>query len=178
MKLKIINYCIFILLLSFYSCGSKKTNPKKNPKKDTITIKNNVDTSKLNSNNNINNTNSEVPDDGLNIDPNASPENVVKTIIKAGKTGKYGMLMKLCNESIHMDGDAKDICNIALSKESEQKEFNDFFGNAKIVGQTRVKNGQAEVDIETIVQGGSKKGISKETIIVQVKYDKWYLKGL
>src|SRR5688572_20721872 len=119
------------------------------------------------------NTNTEMLDENGQLDPNSSPTAVVQTIIKAAKTGKYGALLKLSNPAIDMDGDAKDIINVASSDKNHQKEFNEFFGNAKIVGQPRIKKNIAEVDIETTAEGGE-----KETIICENKFDKWYLKGL
>lgn len=164
---------ISLISISFLACGAKKTegttkanNDSVSPKKDSVPINSTVvDTS--------NNVVVDMTEDDIKIDANASPENVVKTIIKAGRTHNYGGLSKLCNEAIDMDGDAKDICGIASSKKQHQDEFDDYFGNAKIVGKARIKNGIAEVDIETTAEGGS-----KETIVCQVKYDKWYLKGL
>ena len=117
-------------------------------------------------------TNTEVLNEKGQLDPNSSPTAVVQTIIKAAKTKNYNPLLKLCNESINMDGDAKDVCGIASAKKSDQDDFNEFFGNAKITGQPRINKGIAEVDIVTTAEGGS-----KETIVCQVKYDKWYLKG-
>jgi hypothetical protein len=162
---------ISILLSGLISCGNKKSNDDKEPKKDSVVVKNTVkDSSHTTTTVQQNET---IVDNEIQIDPNTSPENLVKTLIKAGKTGKYGPILKICNESIDMDGDAKDICNIANASKSHQEEFNDFFGNATIVGKARIKNGIAEVDIETTAEGGE-----KETIVVQQKYDKWYLKGL
>lgn len=174
MKFRLFTVSLLVLSLFVTSCGSKSTT-KENPVKDTtekivdtvVPNQQHVDTIST-----TGNVEAEF-DDGIIIDPNASPENVVKTIIKAAKTGKYGPLQKICNEAIDMDGDAKDICNIGNGKEGNQKEFKDYFGNAKIVGKARINKGIGEVDIETTAEGGS-----KETIIVQIKYDKWYLKGL
>jgi len=117
-------------------------------------------------------TNTEVLNEKGQLDPNSSPTAVVQTMIKAGKTRNFGQLLKLCNEAIDMDGDAKDVCEIASSKKSDQDDFCEYFGSAKISGKPRIKNGVAEVDISTTAEGGS-----KETIVCQVKYDKWYLKG-
>lgn len=174
MKIRFTSLAVLGISFLISSCGSK-TDSKKEPAKDT-TVKvldtvpaeqHVIDTVPVKSNGEAD------LDDGLVVDPNSSPENVVKTIIRAAKTGKYGPLQKICNESIDMDGDAKDICNIGNGKEGNQKEFKDFFGNAKIVGKARINKGIGEVDIETTAEGGS-----KETIVVQIKYDKWYLKGL
>jgi hypothetical protein len=156
-----------------FSCGTKNHEEKKDRAKDSLqTEKDSIvkTTPTLDTVDNIV-TDPNITD--IKIDPNASPENVVKTMIKAAKTHQYGLLHKICNESIQMDGDAKDICGIANSTKQHQDEFDDFFGNAKIIGKPRVKNGVAEVDIETTAEGGT-----KETIVVQVKYDKWYLQGL
>jgi hypothetical protein len=166
---------VAILLSTWFlfSCGAPKKNTLQNPSKDTLQPENDSIVKTTPTIDTIDNIITDPNITDIKIDPNASPENVVKTMIKAAKTHQYGLLHKICNESIQMDGDAKDICEIANSKKQHQIEFDDFFGNAKIVGKTRVKNGVAEVDIETTAEGGS-----KETIIVQVKYDKWYLKGL
>lgn len=174
MKIRFISVAILSVGILLSSCGSKAESKNAPPKDTNIKVldtvpaeQHKVDTVPLKVS-----VDGDI-DDGLVIDPNASPENVVKTIIKAAKTGKYGPLLKICNEAIDMDGDAKDICNIGNSDEGHQKEFKDYFGNAKIVGKARINKGIGEVDIETTAEGGS-----KETIIVQIKYDKWYLKGL
>jgi hypothetical protein len=177
--MKKIIYLSFIFLLA--SCGNKVTEKKEIPTDTTIT---NVDTSK--SNNGIVKkeepqiidssdiiTNTEVLNESGQLDPNSTPIAVVQTIIKAAKSGNYTPLMKLSNPAIDMDGDAKDIINVANSSKGNQKEFKDYFGKAKIVGQPRIKKNIAEVDIETTAEGGD-----KETIICENKFDKWYLKGL
>jgi hypothetical protein len=174
MKLKTTFFGILSLIIVGVGCGNRSDKPT--PKNaDSNVIKENPTADKQEINNS-NHTTSDTPvinEDDIAIDPNASPENVVKTIIKAGRTGKYKTLPRLCNDAVKRDGDAEDICNIANAKEEDQKDFNEFFGNAKIVGTPRIKNGIAEVDIETSAEGGD-----KETIIIQQKYDKWYLKGL
>lgn len=177
MKLRILTAATLSILL--LNCGkSNKTVAPQNPD-TTITDmdtanRDNVKTmeSKVVDSSDII-TNTEILGEDGQLDPNSSPTAVVQTIIKAAKTGKYGQLMKLSNPAIEMDGDAKDIINVANSDKSHQKEFNEFFGNAKIVGQPRIKKNIAEVDIETTAEGGE-----KETIICENKFDKWYLKGL
>lgn len=165
------------------SCGNKVVNNTNNPLKDTIQT--DMDSVKEPKQNNIVDiepkevdsadiiTNTEVLDEKGQLDPNSSPIAVVQTIIKAAKTGNYTPLLKLSNPAINMDGDAKDIINVPNKSKEDQKEFNDYFGNAKIVGKCRIKKNLAEVDIETTAEGGD-----KETIILENKYEKWYLKGL
>jgi hypothetical protein len=170
----------FTSLVILTSCGGKTNQKNKNNQdslkkdsvKNNITVNSNkkeevvvVDSSDVM-------THTEVLNENGQLDPNSSPTAVVQTMIKAGKTRNFGQLLKLCNEAIDMDGDAKDVCGLGGAKKSFQDEYCNFFGKARITGQPRIKNGVAEVDISTTAEGGS-----KETIVCQVKYDKWYLKG-
>jgi hypothetical protein len=177
MKLKTIFWGILTTIIIGLGCGNRSDKPaSKNADSNVVKENSTADKQEISDPNKTNQSTSDEHisnEEDLAIDPNASPENVVKTLIKAGKTGKYKSIPRLCNDAVKRDGDAEDICNIANAKEEDQKGFNDFFGNAKIVGTPRIKNGIAEVDIETTAEGGD-----KETIIVQQKYDKWYLKGL
>jgi len=178
-------YIIHITLATVFlvSCGSKKsgndnkrtsdstqtvtdTNTQLKQKNITYTQPTEVDSSDIN-------TNTEVLNEKGQLDPNSSPTAVVQTIIKAAKTGNYTPLLKLSNPAIDMDGDARDIISVPNKSKEDQKEFNDYFGKAKIVGKPRIKKNLAEVDIETTAEGGD-----KETIICENKFDKWYLKGL
>lgn len=171
-----------IISLSVLACGGKKGTEQNQTNTDTTTSKQDTLEPRIDSikftvpettDSNEVNTNTELLNENGQLDPNSSPTAVVQTIIKAAKTGKYGALLKLSNPAVNMDGDAKDIINVANSDKSHQKEFNDFFGNAKIVGKPRIKKNIAEVDIETTAEGGE-----KETIICENKFDKWYLKRL
>jgi len=166
-------------LLILSSCGGKTGNKKTENDSTQIKTENGVKDSTsdkkeevviVDSSDVI--TNTEVLNEKGQLDPNSSPTAVVQTMIKAGKTRNFGQLLKLCNEAIDMDGDAKDVCGMGGAKKSDQDDFCEYFGKAKIIGQPRIKNGVAEVDISTTAEGGS-----KETIVCQVKYDKWYLKG-
>ncbi len=180
MKIKILSVVALSFLL--LSCGGKKGIEQNQSKEDTTTsqqdtLEPGIDSIKFTvpetTDPNDVTTNTEVLDENAQLDPNSSPTAVVQTIIKAAKTGKYGSLLKLNNPAVEMDGDAKDIINVANADKSHQKEFNEFFGNAKIVDKPRIKKNLAEVDIETTAEGGE-----KETIICENKFDKWYLKGL
>ncbi len=165
----------------FVSCGNKTLAEPNKKSTDSIT----KDTTAAKGSNKVMyteptevdssdvNTNTEILNEKGQLDPNSSPTAVVQTIIKAAKTGNYSPLLKLSNPAIEMDGDAKDIINVPNKSKEDQKEFNDYFGKAKIVGKARIKKNLAEVDIETTAEGGD-----KETIICENKFDKWYLKGL
>ncbi len=161
MKFRLLTGIFVITFTGLLSCGSKTETPKKDTVSDTTaqdkTATKNEETIPL--------------DDANSVDPNSSPENAVKAMIKAGKTGNYEQLGKLCNNAIDMDGDAKDICGLAEGK-GNKEEYNDFFGNASIKA-TRIKGNMAEVDIKTTAEGGE-----EETIILEQKDNKWYLKGL
>lgn len=170
----------FITLLILTSCGGKdkKQNDPVVERKVEVTLQEPKDPEQnkkeeaviVDSSDVI--TNTEVLNEKGYLDPNSSPTAVVQTMIKAAKTRNYGPLIKLCNEAIDMDGDAKDVCGMGGASKKDQDDYNEYFANAKITSQPRIKNGVAEVDISTTAEGGS-----KETIICQVKYDKWYLKG-
>ena len=171
----------FFSLLVWISCGNKKTKELPPTAKDSTTQTQQLDTQTQKQPVQVTHTsqspahynNHPVVIDESNPDPNASPQNVVKTIIKAAKTSKYSPLRKICTPAVSMDGDAKDICDIENADPSHQQHFNEYFGSATIVGQPRIKKNVAEVDIETPAEGGR-----KETIVTEQKYGKWYLKSL
>jgi hypothetical protein len=171
-----------LLSILLFACGNKKNpgikdpsdsiqtkkevglnNPKKQDsiKKETVII----DSTEIT-------TNTEVLNEKGQLDPNSSPIAVVQTIIKAAKTGNYTPLMKLSNPAVSMDGDARDVINIANASDEAKKEFKDFFGKATIIGKARINKNLAEVDIKLVGQNRE-----KETINVENKFDKWYLKS-
>lgn len=172
---------VFLMLL--FSCGGKKELSVKTNLEDTTQVSDTLKSTKTNeitkkeevvivdSSDVI--TNTEILNEKGQLDPNSSPTAIVQTIIKSAKTRNFGPLLKLCNESIDMDGDAKDICGMGGASKKNQDNFCEYFGKAKITGKPRINKGIAEVDIETTAEGRS-----KETIVCQVKYDRWYLKGL
>jgi len=181
---KLLYICVLVGGVGFITCGSKTEKPKDSkfvPSDDPEENKKHFKEKKVIEENQYastpgSNTNTpKVNENGEVVisDPNFSPETVVKTIINAAKTGNYVHLAKLTTQVVKMDGDAKKICNMANESEAEKKSFNAFFANA-FIRETRLKSNLAEVDISTT----TKEGKEDETIIVEQKYGKWYLKGL
>src|SRR5688500_4923412 len=158
--MKTIYIISFASLFIFASCGGKKSSDSQKENNDTtskVKLDDALKDTQLNttkeeviivdSSDVI--TNTEILNEKGQLDPNSSPTAVVQTMIKAAKTKNYGGLIKLCNEAIEMDGDAKDVCGMGGASKDDQKDFNEYFSNAKIVGKPRIDKGVAEVDIQT-----------------------------
>lgn len=118
------------------------------------------------------------------IDPNASPENVMNTIFNAAQSGEVGVLKFLLppvdSETGEMpcDGDCKALCNPGNESMKEElghnyislSDFKDYFSNAKIIGSPEIEGQFAKVQF---VFGPNRE--KSETMNLQKMEGKWYL---
>jgi hypothetical protein len=119
-----------------------------------------------------------------NIDPNASPENVMYTIFQAAKTGEVEILKSLLppfdskKGKIPCDVDCKALCNPGNeSMKTELKgnylslsSFKDYFSTAKMSGDPIIVGDEARVPFLF-----GPKLENKETMNLQRINGKWYL---
>jgi hypothetical protein len=118
------------------------------------------------------------------MDPNASPENVMNTIFQAAKTGEVGVLKFLlppydnAQGKVPCDGDCKALCNPGNDRMRDElghnyielHDFKSYFSKAKIIGSPTIIGNKAEVKF---VFGPNLE--SNETMNLQRINGKWYL---
>ena len=118
------------------------------------------------------------------VDPNSSPESVMRTIFQAAKTGEVGILKFLLppydeqTGEIPCDGDCIAICNPGNeSMKDELKgnyvsvgDFKEYFSKAKIIGTPSITGDEAKV---YFVFGPNLE--RNETMNMQRINGKWYL---
>lgn len=106
--------------------------------------------------------------DDENGDTQSDPEQVLKAVFKAAKSGDYTGLSDLCDAE--GDGDVKRICDIENQTEAKQEEFNSYFKTGKIVGEPEIEGSDAKVKF-TFGPEGDK----DEEMNMVKKNGKWYL---
>ena len=110
------------------------------------------------------------------LDPNASPENVMNTIFQAAKTGEVWVLRFLLppyddiQGRVPCDGDCKALCN--PGNEQMLEEFKSAFSRGKIIGSPTISENSAEVNF---VFGPNLE--ANETMNMQRINGKWYLES-
>lgn len=103
----------------------------------------------------------------------SDPVSVVNQIFQAAKSGKYEVLLNLCDPTGEGDGDTKRICSIQSASQEDKNEFNDFFKLGQVIGEPDIVDNQAKVQIMFGPDGGN-----NETINLVNRDGKWYLYSL
>ena len=99
-----------------------------------------------------------------------TPVGVANMVFDAAKSGDYGKLKGLCDDSLEPDGDSKKVCGVADGDEKYKEMFKEYFSKGKVVGEATIEGDNAEVKI---LFGPD--GTKDETFKMKKKDGKWYL---
>ena len=99
-----------------------------------------------------------------------TPEGVIKYIFDAAKTKDFTKLRNLCDPYGENDGDTRSICLVEMQPIEMQNRFIESFKNGRIIGDPKIENDIAEIEIAF---GPSSNRLEKIKLIKRM--DKWYI---
>ena len=102
-----------------------------------------------------------------------TPEGVVNHIFQSIKNRDFSKLRNLCDPYAENDGDSRGICLTEMQPLDIRNQFVESFENARIIGQSKVENDRAKVEI---IFGKNSNQVEKINLIKRM--DKWYIISL
>lgn len=108
-----------------------------------------------------------------NFDFQSTPVGVINYLFQAAKSRDFSKLRNLCDPYGENDKDSRGICLVAMQPKELQNQFIETFENGRIIGEPKIENETAEIEIAF---GPSSNRLEKISLIKRM--DKWYIESL
>ena len=102
-----------------------------------------------------------------------TPERLVNYIFQSAKSRDFSKLRNICDPYGENDGDARGICLVEMQPTEMQNQFVVAFENGRIMGEPKIENETAEIEIAF---GPSSNRLEKINLVKRM--DKWYIGSL